>query len=328
MPVSILTDSAASLPKDITTAATISVVPMWLTIGDTSLHDGDLSLEEVLARIDEGITTSAPTPGEFEVALEEAGIDDGALVLTIAGTMSSTVQSAYVAAQSLDPERVHVFDTGTAAGAEGLVVLAAADAAARRALAGRSGGSGAAGRVAGPPGRDDRRPRPAGQERPGAGSGRMGGRWLGLQPMFEFRDGGAHALRPARSRSQGARSDPRDVDAERPGTVARRPRRQPCRCPPCTVARRRRGAARSSAGRHLGYGIVRRLVQSGDGHSHRTGSRRLGVVVGRRSRPINVTNARRSASRATTTRPAHTTCTYRRRTSALIAAPGVGIAAS
>ena len=106
LPVSILTDSAASLPKDITTAAAISVVPMWLTIGETSMHDGDLSLEEVLARIDEGITTSAPTPGEFELALEEAGFDDGALILTIAGTMSSTVQSAHLAAQSLDPERV------------------------------------------------------------------------------------------------------------------------------------------------------------------------------------------------------------------------------
>jgi fatty acid-binding protein DegV len=28
------------------------------------------------------------------------------------------------------------------------------------------------------------------------------GRWLGLQPMFEFRDGGAHALRPSRSRTR------------------------------------------------------------------------------------------------------------------------------
>ena len=85
MPVSILTDSAASLPKEITTAAAISVVPMWLTIGETSMHDGDLSLEEVMARIDEGITTSAPTPGEFEVALEEVGVADGALVLTDRG---------------------------------------------------------------------------------------------------------------------------------------------------------------------------------------------------------------------------------------------------
>jgi fatty acid kinase fatty acid binding subunit len=202
LPVSILTDSAASLPKDITTAATISVVPMWLTIGDSSVHDGDLGLEEVLARIDEGITTSAPTPGEFEVALEEAGIDDGALVLTIAGTMSSTVQSANVAAQSLDPDRVHVLDTGTAAGAEGLVVLAAADAAA-------SGCSlpeveAVARRVAS---RVHLIATIADLDRL-AKSGRVpeaaawAGRWLGLQPMFEFRDGRAHALRPARSRTK------------------------------------------------------------------------------------------------------------------------------
>jgi DegV family protein with EDD domain len=202
LPVSILTDSAASLPKDITTAATISVVPMWLTIGDTSMHDGDLSLEEVVARIDEGITTSAPTPGEFEIAMEEAGIDDGALVLTIAGTMSSTAQSAHVAAQSLDPERVHVLDTGTAAGAEGLVVLAAADAAAH-------GNSlpeveAVARRVAS---RVHLVATIADLDRL-AKSGRVpeaaawAGRWLGLQPMFEFRDRGAHALRPARSRSK------------------------------------------------------------------------------------------------------------------------------
>jgi fatty acid kinase fatty acid binding subunit len=202
LPVSILTDSAASLPKEITTAAAISVVPMWLTIGETSMHDGDLSLEEVMTRIDEGITTSAPTPGEFEVALEEAGVADGALVLTIAGTMSSTAQSAHVAAQSLDPERVHVLDTGTAAGAEGLVVLAAADAAAQgRPLAEVEA---VARRVA------SRVHLVASIADLGrlAKSGRVpdaaawAGRWLGLQPLFEFRDGGAHALRPARSRTK------------------------------------------------------------------------------------------------------------------------------
>ena len=202
MPVSILTDSAASLPKDIATAATISIVPMWLTIGQSSMHDGDLSLEEVLARIDEGISTSAPTPGEFEAALEEAGVDDGALVLTIAGTMSSTAQSAHVAAQSMDPDRVHVLDTGTAAGAEGLVVLAAAAAAAEgKPLADVEA---VARRVAS---RVHLVATIADLDRL-AKSGRVpdaaawAGRWLGLQPMFEFRDGGAHALRPARSRAK------------------------------------------------------------------------------------------------------------------------------
>jgi DegV family protein with EDD domain len=175
---------------------------MWLTIGASSMHDGDLSLEEVLARIDEGITTSAPTPGEFELALEETGIDDGALILTIAGTMSSTVQSANLAAQSLDAERVHVLDTGTAAGAEGLVVLAAAEAAA----AGMSlpEVEAVARHVAA---RVHLVATIADLDRL-AKSGRVpdaaawAGRWLGLQPMFEFRDGGAHALRPSRSRAK------------------------------------------------------------------------------------------------------------------------------
>ena len=102
MPVSILTDSASSLPKETAAAADVTIVPMWLTIGETSMHDGDLSLEEVLARIDEGITTSAPTPGEFTVALDEVATDDGALILTIAGTMSSTAQSPHLAAQSFE----------------------------------------------------------------------------------------------------------------------------------------------------------------------------------------------------------------------------------
>jgi DegV family protein with EDD domain len=161
-----------------------------------------LSLEEVLARLDEGVTTSAPTPGEFAVAVEEAGYDDGALILTIAGTMSSTVEAAHLAARSVDADRVRVFDTGTAAGAEGLVVLAAADAAA-------AGGDldaveAAALRVAG----RVRLVATLGSLDRLAKSGRVpeaaawAGRWLGLQPMFAFRDGGAHALRPTRSRGK------------------------------------------------------------------------------------------------------------------------------
>jgi DegV family protein with EDD domain len=183
-------------------AADVTIVPMWLTIGETSMHDGDLSLEEVLARIDEGITTSAPTPGEFEVALEEAGTDEGALILTIAGTMSSTAQSAHLAAQSMDVDRVHVLDTGTAAGAEGLVVLAAAEAAAHGLSLPEV--EDVARRVAT---RVHLVATIADLDRL-AKSGRVpeaaawAGRWLGLQPMFEFRDGGAHALRPARSRSK------------------------------------------------------------------------------------------------------------------------------
>src|SRR5262249_58265108 len=56
--------------------------------------------------------------------------DDGVLVLTIAASMSGTNEAAMVAAAQLGDD-VRVVDTATAAGAEALVVLAAATAAER-----------------------------------------------------------------------------------------------------------------------------------------------------------------------------------------------------
>jgi len=123
--VSIVTDSAASLPADLAACHDITVVPMSLTLGGISYRDGDLSLAELLSRLDEGVTTSAPSPGEVAKAVEESLGDDGVLVLTIAGTMSGTFHAAHVASSLVDGA-VRVFDTETAAGAEGLVVLAAA----------------------------------------------------------------------------------------------------------------------------------------------------------------------------------------------------------
>ena len=116
--------------------------------------------------------------------------------------MSSTLQAATVAANAVDSDRVHVLDTGTAAGAEGLVVLAAAEAAkAGKPLAEvESVARQVADRVhlvatiadLSHLARSGRVPEAAA----------WAGKWLGLQPMFEFRDGGPHALRPARSRAK------------------------------------------------------------------------------------------------------------------------------
>jgi DegV family protein with EDD domain len=198
--VAVVTDSAAALPPELAAAHGIAVVPMWLTIGGRSVHEGDVPLTELLAHDD--VTTSGPTPGEFESVIKEAlrGTDDGVLVCTIASTMSSTYESAVVGARAADGP-VRVVDTTTAAGAQALVVLAAAAAASR-------GGSldevEQAARdaiaqvqlVAMVPNldhlvRSGRVPNIAG----------WAGRRLGIAPLFEFRDGGAHALRPARGAS-------------------------------------------------------------------------------------------------------------------------------
>jgi DegV family protein with EDD domain len=197
MAVAIVTDSAAALPPDIARGRDITVVPMWLTVGGRAAHEGDVPLAELLTHDD--ISTSGPTPGEFEAVVKERArtTDDGVLVLTIASTMSSTYEAAVLGARAAG-SLARVVDTTTAAGAQALVVLAAADAAARGASLAEVEAAARAAiaqvqLVATVPNldhlvRSGRVPNVAG----------WAGRRLGIAPLFEFRDGGAHALRPAR----------------------------------------------------------------------------------------------------------------------------------
>ena len=201
MTVGIITDSAASLPTDLAAANGIIVVPLLLTVGGVTYHDGELPLESLLARLDEGVSTSGPSPGEFAEAIDEGlRTHDHLLVLTIAETMSSTFDSARTAARLSGSDRVQVLDTATAAGAQGLVVLAAA----RRAAA---GGDLVAVettardvmervRLVATVGSLDRLVKSG--RVPGI-AGWAGGK-LGVNPLFQFRGGGAHPLRPAFSR--------------------------------------------------------------------------------------------------------------------------------
>ena len=75
-----------------------------------------------------------PAPGELVDAASRADQGDGVVILTISRHMSSSYEAARLAAGLLEEqgtgrEKVAVVDTGTAAGAEGLVVLAASRAA-------------------------------------------------------------------------------------------------------------------------------------------------------------------------------------------------------
>jgi len=197
MAVAIVTDSAAALPPAMAEARDIAVVPMWLTVGGEAVREGDVPAVDLLAQPD--VKTSGPPPGEFEAAVKERArsTDDGVVVLTIASTMSSTYESAVLGARAAGGA-VRVIDTATAAGAQALVVLAAADAAARGASLDdvESAARHAIAQVrlvATVPNldhlvRSGRVPNIAG----------WAGRRLGLAPLFEFRDGHAHPLRPAR----------------------------------------------------------------------------------------------------------------------------------
>ena len=201
MTVGIVTDSAASLPAPLVAEHNLTVVPMRIIVAGKDHPDGALPISEVADRVREGVSTSAPSPGEFARAIGSAMTDDGVLVATVASTMSATFTAARLAADGWDG-KVRVVDSGTAAGAQGLVVLAAA----ARARAGASLDEVEATAeavatkvhlVAAVAGLDHlvlsgRVPGVAG----------WAGRRLGLQPLFEFRGGKAHPLRPAKSRER------------------------------------------------------------------------------------------------------------------------------
>jgi len=198
--VGIVTDSAASLPPELAAEHGVAVVPMGLSVAGTGYHDGDLTLDELLARLGEGVPTSGPSPGDFAQAvgrlLPQA---ESVLVLTIPSPLSIPYSAAHLAAESFDGA-ARVVDTATAAGAEGLVVLAAAQAA-------RSGDDIDAVEAAARSVIDRVRlvatvnslDRLVQSGRVPNIAGWAGNR-LGVNPLFEFIQGKVKALRPAFSR--------------------------------------------------------------------------------------------------------------------------------
>ena len=200
MIVSVITDSAASLPPELADSLGVAVVPLELVVGGEPYHDGELPRDEVVAHIGEGVSTSSPPPGRITKAIEERLLDaDSTVVLTISRRMSSTYEAAELAARAVHGP-AHVIDTETAAGAEGLVVLPAAECAAR------GGDSDAVEQAA----RDaisrvrlvatvDSLDHLVASGRVPEIAGRAG-RFLNVHPLFEFRRGRVRPLRPALSR--------------------------------------------------------------------------------------------------------------------------------
>jgi DegV family protein with EDD domain len=201
MTVAVVTDSAASLDAALAAQHGVTVIPLVVIVDGTAYDDGQLPLADVLSHPAELVTTSGPAPGRVMTSLEGSLAHSGeALVLTISRAMSSTFDAVRVGAQGFG-SRVRVVDTGTAAGAQGLVVLHAArcaaaggalddvEAAARRAIARVQ-------LVATVPNLD----RLVHSGRVPGIAGWAGSR-LGVNPLFRFAEGTVRSLRPAFSRA-------------------------------------------------------------------------------------------------------------------------------
>lgn len=180
MTVGIVTDSAASIPPDLAAVWGIEIVEQHV-----QPHHG-------------AVGTAAPSPGEFARAIEHTGCDE-VVVLTVSSRVSATWNAARLAVAETSVPAV-VIDTETAAGAQALVVLAAAQAAAagadRRAVEALT--LDVVGRVRLVAVIDSLEQLVRSGRVPGLAG--WAGRVLGLKPLFEFRHGVARRLRPAASR--------------------------------------------------------------------------------------------------------------------------------
>jgi DegV family protein with EDD domain len=142
MPTAIVTDSCHYLPPEMLAAGDIHQVSLYVHDGDHTLRELEMGDNDAyyqrLRDIEKLPTTSQPSIGDF-LAVYEPLLSAGHEIVSIhlAGGMSGTVRSAEQAREQLGDhaDRVHVVDSESACGGQGLVVLAAAAAA----RAGRSG---------------------------------------------------------------------------------------------------------------------------------------------------------------------------------------------
>jgi DegV family protein with EDD domain len=139
--VRIVTDSTCDLPTKRRAEAGVVTVPLRLHFGDEEFRDRvDLDDQQFLKRLSTAKRpphTSQPPPGDFEEVYRQLldSPQDEIISIHIAAALSGTVGSATVAAQAVDPTRIHVVDSRTVSLGTGFQVLAAVDLAQK----GRSG---------------------------------------------------------------------------------------------------------------------------------------------------------------------------------------------
>ncbi len=133
LPIAVITDTDSSLPAAIAAQYDIQQVPINIHFGQETLRaEMDINDAEAFVRIDrEGKlpTTSAPTPGQFAIAYQNA-FDAGAasvLCFCVSSEISGTYNAA-LTARGLMPDRdITVIDSRTLSMGQGFMALVAAE---------------------------------------------------------------------------------------------------------------------------------------------------------------------------------------------------------
>jgi DegV family protein with EDD domain len=129
--VKIFTDTDANLPAEVIEELGIAVVPIQVHIdGRTYLEDVEISPQEFLELLPlarELPTTSQPSPGQFHQAYAP-WVDRGEPIVSIhvSGALSGTIRSAQTAAEMFPDAEIHLVDSRSVSGGQGLMVVRAA----------------------------------------------------------------------------------------------------------------------------------------------------------------------------------------------------------
>src|SRR2546423_4956973 len=131
--VRVVTDSSCDLPAELATELGIDIVPLSIRFGNEELVDRlDLSSKEFWSRCASSPVlpeTAAPPPGAFEDVFRGAANAgaDGIVCINLSSKLSATIQSAQIAAKSVEGDvPVRVLDSLSVTMGVGVVTVEAA----------------------------------------------------------------------------------------------------------------------------------------------------------------------------------------------------------
>lgn len=130
--IKLFTDSAADLPQIYRDKYDVSIVPLSIVFGNEEFKDQvNLTMEEFwerLLNVEELPSTSQVNPHEFVEAFKPY-IEQGYTILYvgISSSLSGTLQSAIMAKEVLNTDKIHIFDSKSASIGESLLVIHAAE---------------------------------------------------------------------------------------------------------------------------------------------------------------------------------------------------------
>lgn len=134
MTIKIVTDSACDVPEAIATALGITIVPVYINIGEKSYLEGvelpRTTFYKYLPDYNNYPTTAAPASGTFSDVYERLAREGATEIISmhVAHSLSATYNAARLGASSQESVPVTLFDTQQISLAAGLLVMIAAQA--------------------------------------------------------------------------------------------------------------------------------------------------------------------------------------------------------